>query len=338
MSSRFFAPALAQENSNIFLIEVPESQVSPTSDPVLYLPSHEVSQILLHVLRPDADRIEYSQIFPRINGAAAARVSEFRASERGKLVRLSLRERPGFELLPGSNTIEVVASDRGGRQFEAKFVLHCPKGLCAGGGQAKLLSLQKLTDALRTGVRSERLVQYILDCGVDFALTPETEQKLRGAGAEEKVILAVRNPAAPEFAEYEQKGLRSREILEMLKAGLPQDRITEEVENRGVSFRLTSDLDAELREAGAGGKLMEAIRYMAGDTSAGQPSPGLRLEEILDLLKAGVENNRIFDLVRQRGVSFRLEGKSETALRAAGANEKLVKAIRIAAATYERSR
>lgn len=330
-----FANALPpQGNSPTFLIEIPDSQVAPTSQAVLNLPSASVQLILIHILRPEADNVDYGQIYPQLNGAAAARISELRPSERGKVDRLNLKSRPGFQLLPGNNTLEILAVNRSGRELRARFLLHIPKGVCSGGGSAKVLSFQRLIDTLRSGVSNERLIQYVLDCGVDFELGAETVEKLQGAGAANKLIEAIRSPTAPEFAEYQSRGLRTQELMTMLQVGMSQEQVIQEVENRGVSFEFTAENDQKLRAAGAGDKLIDAIHYMAGDESALTRPRGLRVSEIVELLEGGVDTNRIFELVRQRGVSFRLDSETEVRFRGAGANEKLMRAIRTAAENY----
>jgi hypothetical protein len=62
------------------------------------------------------------------------------------------------------------------------------------------------------------------------------------------------------------------------------------------------------------------------------PSKGLRLEELLDLLQAGVSNSRLVELVRERGVAFRAELVEEERLRAAGAQDQLLQTVREASA------
>jgi hypothetical protein len=69
-----------------------------------------------------------------------------------------------------------------------------------------------------------------------------------------------------------------------------------------------------------------------------QPRPkSLGLEEIIDLLKGAVPNDRVVQLVGQRGVSFHLDNQIEQKLREAGANEKLMLAIRKASDDYAAS-
>jgi hypothetical protein len=51
-----------------------------------------------------------------------------------------------------------------------------------------------------------------------------------------------------------------------------------------------------------------------------------------------VDKNRVFELVRQRGLGFRLDNQLEQQLREAGASEKLMLAIRKASDDYAASR
>jgi hypothetical protein len=125
--------------------------------------------------------------------------------------------------------------------------------------------------------------------------------------------------------------------MTMLQVGMSQEQVIQEVENRGVSFEFTAENDQKLRAAGAGDKLIDAIHYMAGDESALTRPRGLRVSEIVELLEGGVDTNRIFELVRQRGVSFRLDSETEVRFRGAGANEKLMRAIRTAGENYAAS-
>jgi hypothetical protein len=320
-----------QEGSAAIQLQLPPGETLYMEQQVVHLEAADIAVLLVHVRRPLADDVPYSQIYVHLNGAAAARIAEFRPGEHGKLVRLNLRARPGFDLLPGANTVQVEALDLKGKRTQAAFTLHVPKGVCSGGGRARILSLSKLTDALRNGVASDRLVQYVIDCGVDFPLTNDIEARLRDLGAAEKLIAAIRNPLAPEFAEYQSEGLRLQEIVEMLRAGVAQEKIIHEVEERGVSFAFTLEAEQQLKFAGGGAQLLEAVRYMAGADDSKPPARGLTIQEIVGLLESGVDNNRVFNLVQEKGVNFRLDAAAEGELRAAGANAKLLRAIRLAA-------
>ncbi len=55
----------------------------------------------------------------------------------------------------------------------------------------KPLSLAEIEEALSAGVATARVAALIKEYGVDFSLTDEAEQRLRGAGADDALILAV---------------------------------------------------------------------------------------------------------------------------------------------------
>jgi hypothetical protein len=107
----------------VFQLELPEFGLGPTSEAEVTIPSTKLTQILIHILRPHADRIDYGQIYTFVNGDAASTLSEVVPNERGKLVRLRLSQRPGFEMRSGRNTIEIRARNQVGRQFYSSFVL-----------------------------------------------------------------------------------------------------------------------------------------------------------------------------------------------------------------------
>ncbi len=253
----------AQENSPLFLIELNELGISPTDARTLTLPSGDVRRISIHILRPEADNIEYSQIFPSLNGAAAARVSEFRPSERGKLVRIHLKTRPGFELLPGPNVLEVLAINSKGHQFRRSFALNTPVGACLGGGQAKFLTFDDIATLLRAGVTDTRLVKLVGDCGVDFQLTQDTTGTLLKAGATEQLISTIRYPSAARSGEIESRRLRAGEIIDLLHGGVSNERIVELIKEKGVTFSLNEEIEQRLREGGARDNLLRAIKAMA---------------------------------------------------------------------------
>ncbi len=138
------------ENSPAWQIEIPEAKIGPTSEPFLNLETTDVQVVLVHILSPLADSIDYGQIFPKVNGAAASRVTETRPGLNGKVLRINLHFRPGFELLPGNNTIEVETNNNG-QVSAATFNLHTPAGPCRGGGLAKVLQLDSLEKPVARG-------------------------------------------------------------------------------------------------------------------------------------------------------------------------------------------
>jgi hypothetical protein len=106
------------------------------------------------------------------------------------------------------------------------------------------------------------------------------------------------------------------------------ERLIDEVQKNGVHLAWNDDTEQTLREAGATGKLVVAVREMAG-VKADKVSPkAMTLPELLELVRAGVPNNRLITLVQERGVKFRLTPDAERQLRQAGAYEKLILTVR----------
>lgn len=114
---------VAATGGQIFLLELPELGVAPTPQAAIEIPAPNTSLLLIHVLRPAADQIDYGQIFVFLNREAITTLSEGLASESGKLLRIRLNRRPGFALQPGRNVIEVTATNRLGRKFYSSFVI-----------------------------------------------------------------------------------------------------------------------------------------------------------------------------------------------------------------------
>jgi hypothetical protein len=113
----------AVSQSPVFEIELPELSLPPTSSRELVIPSPNITTIVAHVLNPHAERIDYGQIFTKINGESSGPIQTIVQGERGKRVQLQLKRLPGFDLIPGRNTVEVWATNRLGRAFYSAFVL-----------------------------------------------------------------------------------------------------------------------------------------------------------------------------------------------------------------------
>ena len=218
--------------------------------------------MLIYLRRPEADDIGYGDIFPAINGAAAAVITETKASDRGKKVRLDLRHRPGFRLLPGFNTVSIHALDKFGQNYRATFVLHIPTGECEH-AKAKLMTADDLGSLLRVGVSNARLTQLVLDCGVSFQLTPSVEDRLRAEGAQDGLIQTIADPLKAEQQGLGSKGLNFEDLVNLLEERTPSEELLELVRTRGINFPVNANTEAELRHAGATEALLQAVREQA---------------------------------------------------------------------------
>jgi hypothetical protein len=121
-------PASSQSPPVIFELELPDFHLPPSSAGEITIPSSSVNQVLVHVLRPAADNINYDAIKTSINGQAAAIVAEVVNGLRGKIVKLNLKLRPGYEFVNGKNTVEVWAQTWRGRTYYSSFVIKTATG------------------------------------------------------------------------------------------------------------------------------------------------------------------------------------------------------------------
>jgi hypothetical protein len=107
----------------IFELEIPEFKLLPSSQPEITIPYASINQVFVHLLKPAADSINYGSIRTHVNGQAAAPISEIVTGARGKIVKINLKHRPGYEFVSGRNTIEVWAQNRLGRVYYSSFVV-----------------------------------------------------------------------------------------------------------------------------------------------------------------------------------------------------------------------
>ena len=116
-------PTRSEGPPTVFELELPDFDISASTKPEVTVPSANVNQVFVHILKPTADIIDYNQIKTSINGQASAIISEVVNGARGKLVKINLRLRPGYEFINGRNTVEVWAQNRRGRTFYSSFVI-----------------------------------------------------------------------------------------------------------------------------------------------------------------------------------------------------------------------
>lgn len=124
--------------------------------------------------------------------------------------------------------------------------------------------------------------------------------------------------------------------------GLSTAELVQQVQSRGVSFRMTADAEAELRAAGARPEVVDAARanYRPGSAApatAGTPGrtrptnvpagPPLSKNEIVTMLQAGTPPARVEQFVEARGVGFQSNAQVAREVKAAGGTNSLVGAI-----------
>lgn len=107
----------------VFEVEFPDFQILPSSRSEITIPSSSITQVFVHILKPAADDIDYGAISTSVNGQAAGPISDVVAGVHGKVIKINLKQRPGYQFVPGRNTVEVWAQNRRGRPYYSSFIV-----------------------------------------------------------------------------------------------------------------------------------------------------------------------------------------------------------------------
>lgn len=124
---------------------------------------------------------------------------------------------------------------------------------------------------------------------------------------------------------------------------LPTSEVVEKINERGVDFQMTSQIESEFRSAGARPEVIQAMRSNyrsatappARDTrpnptrpSTSVPAgPPLSKSEIITMLQGGLPTARVEQFVEARGVSFAITPQIAREIKDAGGNNALIGAI-----------
>jgi hypothetical protein len=123
---------------------------------------------------------------------------------------------------------------------------------------------------------------------------------------------------------------------------LPTSEVVQAIQQRGVDFRVTSDIESQFRGAGARPEVIDAIRGNYRGASSPPPStppsntrpttnvpagPPLAKNEIITLLQSGVPTTKVEQFVEVRGVSFSITPQIAREIKDAGGNNALIGAI-----------
>jgi hypothetical protein len=130
---------------------------------------------------------------------------------------------------------------------------------------------------------------------------------------------------------------------------LPTTEVVQAIQQRGVDFRITSDIESQFRGAGARPEVIDAIRGNYRGATSPPPSnppnnppsnppgnsrpssvpagPPLAKNEIITLLQNGVPTTRVEQVVEARGVNFSITPQIAREIKEAGGNNALIGAI-----------
>jgi TonB family protein len=159
------------------------------------------------------------------------------------------------------------------------------------------------------------IADFVLLNGISFEPTEEVLDEFRKAGADDVVITAMRASWRPEWS----KLLSAKDILVMVEQ-MPSERIVDMVQRCGVGFQPTEEYLQGLRSAGAKGELIDALR--------GSATKPFSRDNLLQLVANGQDIGQTGKGVRERGIDFDPTEEDLNMLRAAGASDSLLQAIR----------
>lgn len=115
--------AVVSAQQPVFELQVPDFSERFFDGNVIEVPIWNPSSLSFRLLNPVAQDVDYGRIHTMVNGLSAGYVTTLSNSAEGKVGRINLRLRAGMSLVPGTNSIEVIAVNRRGRKFYRNFVL-----------------------------------------------------------------------------------------------------------------------------------------------------------------------------------------------------------------------
>ena len=128
----------------------------------------------------------------------------------------------------------------------------------SGWAQQKPLTQDQVQSLVHSGLGDETGAKAIQQRGIDFAPAEDFMQSLRAAGASDAFLGALRAAKRPEPT-IAKKPLTPVQVFTLLAGGVPSQRVTMLVQERGIEFVPTDDYLQEVRLAGGEDKLITAL-------------------------------------------------------------------------------
>ncbi len=180
----------------------------------------------------------------------------------------------------------------------------------------KPLDQAQLLQLVEAGVDNQRLAANVQERGIDFDLSGKFLAALREKGALPVLLRALGSV-----------GLRTghlpldKDLLrELVITKVDSAQLVKAIEARGIDFQPAADYLQELASAAALQPLVNALREAA-------PSP-LSKQQVLGLLAAGVSNQRVAELVKERGLAFKPDDQYLDSVTIAGGDATVLRALR----------
>ena len=126
--------------------------------------------------------------------------------------------------------------------------------------QLKPLTKDQVIAIVRDGLADESGARLVKDRGLDFAPAQEFVESLRKEGADDAFIKAVLEAPHPPGAPQPNRALNRAQVMALVKAGVPSSRVAMLASERGIDFEPTDDFLQQLRTAGAGQDVVDALK------------------------------------------------------------------------------
>ncbi len=125
---------------------------------------------------------------------------------------------------------------------------------------SKPLSKDQVAAMVRDGLADESGARLVKDRGLDFAPAQDFLDNLRKEGADDAFIKAVLEAPHPTGAPQPNRALNRAQVMALVKAGVPSSRVAMLASERGIDFEPSDDFLQQLRTAGAGQDVVDALK------------------------------------------------------------------------------
>jgi len=125
--------------------------------------------------------------------------------------------------------------------------------------QQKPFTQEQVSNMVRAGLGDDSGAKLIEQRGIDFAPAGDFLQSLKAAGASEAFLKALRAAKRPKPVSA-KKPLNQVQVFALLVGGVPSQRVTMLVQERGIDFEPTDDYLQEAHLAGGEDELISALK------------------------------------------------------------------------------
>lgn len=138
------------------------------------------------------------------------------------------------------------------------------------------------------------------------------------------IVLLLGYCSLAQVSGFPQNPLTRSELQQLVAGGTDSQQLAQAVTQRGLAFEVTAPVLQELRQGGAQPVLLKAV----GTVGLGAGRGPLDKDLLRELVTAGVDSRELAEAVQSRGIEFVLPAGYLAELKAAGAQESLLKALR----------